>query len=67
MNIPQILPSLDVGGVETGTVDMARYLVRKAHKAIVISGGTHKRENRGNRGRVHFILTKKYGSSGFHS
>ncbi len=39
MNILQILPSLDVGGVETGTIDLARYLVHKGHKAIVISGG----------------------------
>lgn len=39
MNILQILPSLDVGGVETGTVDLARYLVKHGHKAIVVSGG----------------------------
>jgi lipopolysaccharide heptosyltransferase II len=39
MNILQILPSLDVGGVETGTVDLARYLVRHGHKAVVVSGG----------------------------
>lgn len=39
MNILQILPSLEVGGVETGTIDLARYLVRKGHKSIVISGG----------------------------
>lgn len=39
MNILQILPSLEVGGVETGTIDLARYLVKKGHKAIVISGG----------------------------
>jgi lipopolysaccharide heptosyltransferase II len=39
MNILQILPSLDVGGVETGTIDLARYLVRNGHKAVVISGG----------------------------
>ncbi len=39
MNILQILPSLDVGGVETGTIDLARYLVQKGHKAIVISAG----------------------------
>jgi len=39
MNILQILPSLDVGGVETGTVDLARYLVAHGHKAIVVSGG----------------------------
>ncbi len=39
MNILQILPSLDVGGVETGTIDLARYLVQKGHKAVVISSG----------------------------
>ena len=39
MNVLQILPSLDVGGVETGTVDLARYLVSHGHKAITISGG----------------------------
>ncbi|MFA6142941.1 MAG: glycosyltransferase [Candidatus Omnitrophota bacterium] len=39
MNILQILPSLDVGGVETGTVDLAKYLVRHGHKAITVSAG----------------------------
>lgn len=39
MNILQILPSLEFGGVETGTIDLARYLVKNGHKAVVISGG----------------------------
>ncbi len=39
MNILQILPSLDVGGVETGTIDLAKYLVSRGHKAITISSG----------------------------
>ncbi len=39
MNILQILPSLDVGGVETGTIDLARYLVRNGHKAVIVSQG----------------------------
>ncbi|MFH1791098.1 MAG: glycosyltransferase, partial [Candidatus Omnitrophota bacterium] len=39
MNILQIVPKLDVGGVETGTIDLARYLTLNAHKAVVISGG----------------------------
>jgi len=39
MNILQILPALDIGGVETGTVDLARYLVNHGHKAVVVSGG----------------------------
>jgi len=39
MNILQILPELNVGGVETGVVDLARYLTKSGHKAIVISHG----------------------------
>ena len=39
MKILQILPELNAGGVETGTVDLARYLVRNGHRAIVISAG----------------------------
>ena len=39
MNILQILPELDVGGVETGTVDLARYLVAQGHKSVVVSNG----------------------------
>ena len=39
MNILQILPSLDVGGVETGTIDLAKYLVLRGHKAITVSSG----------------------------
>jgi len=39
MNILQILPELNVGGVETGTVDLGRYLVAQGHKSIVVSNG----------------------------
>ncbi|MGE5197678.1 MAG: GT4 family glycosyltransferase PelF, partial [Deltaproteobacteria bacterium] len=39
MNILQILPELNVGGVETGTVDLAKYLVKLGHKAVVVSAG----------------------------
>ena len=39
MNIIQILPELNVGGVEAGVIDLARHLIRQGHKAIVISGG----------------------------
>ena len=39
MNVLQILPELNVGGVETGTVDFARELVKRGHKAVVISAG----------------------------
>jgi predicted lipopolysaccharide heptosyltransferase III len=39
MNILQILPELNVGGVETGTVDLAKYLVRQGHRCVVVSAG----------------------------
>ena len=39
MNVLQILPELNVGGAETGTLDLARFLVKLGHKAVVVSGG----------------------------
>ncbi len=39
MKILQILPELNVGGVETGTLDLSKYLVRLGHKAVVVSAG----------------------------
>ena len=35
----QVLPSLVSGGVETGTIDIAKALVDKGHRAIVVSSG----------------------------
>jgi lipopolysaccharide heptosyltransferase II len=39
MNILQVVPQLDVGGVETGTIDLAKYLVKGGHRCVVASGG----------------------------
>lgn len=39
MNILQIVPNLNTGGVETGTVDLAKKLILAKHKAIVVSAG----------------------------
>jgi len=39
MKVLQILPELRVGGVETGTVDLARYLVEHGHESLVVSNG----------------------------
>lgn len=39
MNILQLVPKLQIGGVERGTVDFVRYLTLNGHKAVVISGG----------------------------
>ncbi|NTV29838.1 MAG: glycosyltransferase [Candidatus Omnitrophica bacterium] len=39
MRILQILPELNVGGVERGTFDLARYLVSQGHRSVVVSNG----------------------------
>ena len=39
MNVLQLLPKLNVGGVEKGTCEVARYLTLNGHKAVVVSGG----------------------------
>jgi len=39
MKILQILPALNVGGVETGTLDLSKHLVRLGHKVVVVSSG----------------------------
>jgi len=39
MHIVQILPELNQGGVERGTVELSRELVRRGHRSTVISAG----------------------------
>jgi len=39
MKVVQLLPELDSGGVERGTLELARYLVEQGHESTVISGG----------------------------
>lgn len=39
LTVIQILPALNTGGVERGTLDVAAELVRRGHRSIVISGG----------------------------
>lgn len=39
LSVVQILPELNAGGVERGTVDFARYLVNHGHQSHVISAG----------------------------
>lgn len=54
MNILQILPELNVGGVETGTVDFSRYLVNAGHKAVVVSAGGRLVKDLESSGVVHY-------------
>lgn len=39
MTVLQMLPELEGGGVERGTLEVARYLVSLGHRSLVISGG----------------------------
>jgi lipopolysaccharide heptosyltransferase II len=56
MNILQILPELNVGGVETGTVDLAKYLVSQGHKSIVVSNGGVLVDQLQSNGTKHYAL-----------
>ncbi|MCX5702681.1 MAG: lipopolysaccharide heptosyltransferase II [Candidatus Omnitrophica bacterium] len=56
MNILQILPELNVGGVETGTLDLAKYLVKDGHKAVVVSAGGELVKDLESLGAIHYQL-----------
>jgi lipopolysaccharide heptosyltransferase II len=56
LKILQILPELNVGGVERGTVDLAKELVRLGHKAVVVSNGGNLVEDIEKAGVVHYCL-----------
>ncbi|MFH1269458.1 MAG: lipopolysaccharide heptosyltransferase II [Candidatus Omnitrophota bacterium] len=56
MNILQVLPQLNVGGVETGTLDLAGYLVKAGHKAVVVSNGGMLVKELESYGAIHYQL-----------
>lgn len=56
MNVLQILPELNVGGVETGTLDLAKHLVKLGHKAVVVSYGGELVQELESYGAVHYSL-----------
>ncbi len=39
LNVAQLLPALNGGGVERGTLEVARELVRRGHRSVVIAAG----------------------------
>ncbi|WP_027853540.1 glycosyltransferase family 4 protein [Marinobacterium litorale] len=39
MKVMQVLPALDSGGVERGTLEVAEYLVNQGHESLVVSAG----------------------------
>ena len=56
MNILQLVPNLNIGGVEKGTVEVARYLTLNGHKAVVVSGGGILEKNLTAVGARHYTL-----------
>lgn len=56
MNILQIVPELNVGGVETGTLELAAQLVKLGHKSVVISSGGELVDELKSCGAVHYQL-----------
>ena len=56
MNILQILPELNVGGVEIGTLDFSKYLVSKKHKSVVVSAGGELVKDLEQAGGIHYQL-----------
>ena len=39
LSVVQLLPALNVGGVERGTLEIAKELVKRGHRSVVISAG----------------------------
>jgi deoxyhypusine synthase len=56
LKILQILPELNVGGVERGTVDLAKELVKLGHKAVVVSNGGNLVADIEAAGGIHYCL-----------
>ncbi len=44
MNVLQVLPALNSGGVERGTIEVAKYLYEHGHNAFVVSSGGYREE-----------------------
>ena len=65
MKILQILPELNSGGVERGTLELGQYLIEKGHESVVVSNGGPMVEQLENEGSRHIKLPvhKKHISS----
>ena len=56
MKVLQILPQLNIGGVERGTLDLSKALIEKGHDSYVISGGGILVEELLNSGAKHYEM-----------
>jgi len=57
MNILQLVPELNIGGVENGTIEVARFLTLNGHKAVVVSGGGRLENKLAAFGARHYTLS----------
>jgi glycosyltransferase involved in cell wall biosynthesis len=60
LSVMQLLPELNSGGVERGTLELGRHLVDNGHKSIVVSGGGRLVDQLEKEGSLH--IQKKIGS-----
>lgn len=56
LTILQVVPALKGGGVETGTVDLARSLIQRGYRSIVISSGGRLVAGLEAAGAIHYTL-----------
>ncbi len=56
MNVLQILPELESGGVERGTVDLADVLVKHGYRSVVVSAGGRLVKSLEDASSVHYTL-----------
>ena len=56
LKVIQLLPELNIGGVERGTKDFSKFLVENGHQSIVISNGGIFEKDIVNHGAKHISL-----------
>lgn len=56
LKILQVLPELNAGGVERGTLELARYLVKSGHESFVLSNGGRMQETLEKEGTKHITM-----------
>jgi len=57
LTVLQVLPALNMGGVERGTVEFAHYLKSQGHRPIVVSGGGYQVKTLKDLGVEHITLS----------
>ncbi|MEK9649360.1 MAG: glycosyltransferase [Gammaproteobacteria bacterium] len=56
LKVLQLLPALNHGGVERGTLDLSNFLIREGHESVVVSSGGIFAEEITNSGGSHYAI-----------